>query len=232
MTLDQLASDMALEFGEQYSDLDVTTQFQAWANEVIGSVYEAERWFFRNTKTQVVPVAGTAEYTLPSTVSQVRDVQVPALGTQIPYAPVERLIARGYVLTTAGTPIAWYVTGLDAAAASLTIAFYKVPDAAYVTSLGGNVNIDVYAVKKFAVLTAGDTIPLPAEFIRAVRDGIRAKVKYNDNDLQGAQLATQDFQQGLNDLARQFHGPEKGGSDLRVKMVRATRQQPSAPEGS
>lgn len=231
MTLDQLSSEMALEFGEQYSDLDVSMQFQSWTNETINEVYSAARWFFKNVKVQIDPVAGTAEYTLPATVSQVRDVQIPATGIRIAFAPVERLIARGYNLALAGTPKAWYLSGVGTGSA-LKVSFWPVPDAAFVTAIAANPKIDVHASKRPSTLQATDEIPLPEEYVRVVRDGIRARVKYNDNDFNGAEFSRKLFEAGLADLNRMFHGPEKGGSDLRVKMIRATRQQPSAPEGS
>lgn len=231
MTLDQLASEMALEFGEAYSDLDVSMQFQAWTNEAINEVYSAARWFFKNQKVQIDPVMNQAEYTLPATVSQVRDVQVPATGLRIAFAPVERLIARGYNLALPGTPKAWYISGVGTGSA-LKISFWPVPDIDFINAIVANPKIDVHAIKRPSTLQQTDEIPLPEEYLRVVREGIRSRVKYNDNDFNGAEFSRKLFEAGLADLNRTFHGPEKGGSDLRVKMLHATRQQPSAPEGS
>lgn len=230
MTLDQLAQEMATEFGEQYGDLDIADQFQRWTQETYEEVVSDARWFFKNGEETVTPVAGTATYTLPATVSEIRMAYVNTTPrpSRVAYSAVERLLARGENLAEAGTPRAWYYAGIDSSTTAKKIKFWPVPDAAFVAT--GNVVV-LETISRPESLSATDTIPLPSEYIRVLRDGIRFRVKFNDNDLEGAQAAHSKFLSGLDRLNMRFHGAEEGGSSLRVKRLKAARQAPGAAEG-
>ena len=227
MTLDQLAGEVATEFGEQYGDLDVSLQFQKWAQESFDAIVAEARWFFKNATADVVPVAGTAVYTLPATVSEVRAAYISTTYGRVAYSTIERLLARGSNLAEAGTPRAWFYSGLDSATTGLKVQFWPVPNAALVSS-GAVIRMET--LSRPASLSPTDTIPLPSEYIRVMRDGIRFRVKFNDNDLEGARAAHTLFQDGLALLNSRFHGAEEGGSSLRIKRLKASRQAPGATE--
>lgn len=230
-TLNQIAEEMALEVGEQYGDLDVADQFQKWAQEAIDEVYSDTRWFFKNAVEDVSPVAGTAEYQLSSTVSEIRDIRIPALTTRIAYFPIERINARGWSLSEAGTPKAWYHSGTGTAG-ELKISFYPVPDAAFITAIAADPVIEVHTLKRPPQLGISDNVPLPQEYIRLIKDGVRYRVCLGDKDMQGYEASRRSFMEGLMRLNNRFHGAEGGGSSLRIKLLAAARQAPGAPEGS
>jgi hypothetical protein len=94
-TVDDVASDIATEFGEEFSDLDIKEQFRTWVSEVFEEVYASGRWFFQNDSQNITLVASTKDYSLDTDVAEVRDVRNPTSNARVEYAPVERLIARG-----------------------------------------------------------------------------------------------------------------------------------------
>jgi hypothetical protein len=63
-----------------------------------------------------------------------------------------------------------------------------------------------------------DSIPLPIEYIDVVRDGVRWKVRYNENNLEAAGLALQEFKEGIMILNAKFGSQPRQGSNLPVKL--------------
>lgn len=229
MTLDELAQQMATEFGEQYGDLDIADQFQKWVQETYEEVVADARWFFKNSSEEITPVAGTAVYTLPTTVSEIRAAYINSTPkpARVSYSAVERLLARGENLAAPGTPRAWYYAGIDPNTTAKKIKFWPVPDAAFAAT--GN-KVILETINRPETLALTDTIPLPTEYIRVIRDGVRYRVKFNDNDLDGSRASYTVFREGLARLNARFHGAEEGGSNLRVKRLKATRQAPGSTE--
>jgi hypothetical protein len=225
MTLDSLAQVMATEFGEQYGDLDIADQFRDWTQEVFEEVVGDARWFFKNGSTDIVPVLGQAVYTLPVGVAEVRTAYIPTTPkpARVAYSSVERLLARGANLGEPGTPRAWHYCGIDSTTTAQKVRLWPVPDAAF---LATGLHVVLETVNRPEALLTTDTIPLPPEYIRVMRDGIRFKVKFNDGDLEGASLAHQRFSSGLDRLNMRFNGQEQQGSNLRVKKIKANRAEP------
>jgi hypothetical protein len=220
MTLNDLAQELAIEAGEQYDDIDVKAQFEDWVQQAVDAVYAVSPWFFRNITETVNTVAATATYTLGATTSKIRDI---AYGTtHIVYAPIERLIARGKSLTASGTPAYWYFNGVDSSN-QLKISFQPVPDAAYA--------ITVHGVQRPADLSSGDTIPLPKEYLNAVRGKVRSLLAFSDKDYQSAAMFEQAFQQEVGLLSQQYAGLVRPPSRLRVKGSQAIYQSPDTPGG-
>lgn len=230
-TLNQLAEEMALETGETFGDLDVAEQFRTWAQEAIDEVYADTRWFFKNATENIAPVAGVAEYQLTSTVSEIRDLTIPALTRRIAYFPVERINARGWSLSEQGTPRAWYHSGTGSAG-EIKISLFPVPNAAFITAIAANPVITAHTLKRPPQLGDDDNIPLPQEYIRLLRDGVRYRVALQDKDIQSYEASRKSFMEGLLRLNQRFHGAEGGGSNLRIKLLPAARQAPGSPEGA
>jgi len=80
-------------------------------------------------------------------------------------------------------------------------------------------------------LSPSSTIPLPRDYNNVLRDGVRWRMKMNESDIESARAFKTLFSEGLAKLNQQYHGAEEGGSGLRVKRLKATRQTTSAPEG-
>lgn len=220
MTKNQLAQELAIEAGEQYDDIDTKLQFEDWVGQAVDAVYAVSPWFFRNITETVNTVNGTVVYTLGASTSKIRDI---AYGTtHIVYAPIERLIARGKSLTATGTPAYWYFDGLDSSN-QIKISFQPVPDAVYA--------ITVHGVQRPADLASGDTIPLPKEYLNAVREKVRALLAYSDKDYNSVQLFTQSFENQLKGLSEQYAGLVRPPSRLRVKGSQAVYQSPDTPGG-
>ena len=220
MTKNQLAQELAIEAGEQFDDIDVKSQFEDWVGQAVDAVYAVSPWFFRNLVDPVSTVGSTATYTLGATTSKVRDIVMGT--THIVYAPIERLIARNKSLTVEGTPEYWYFAGMDASN-QIQISFQPVPDAVY--------SINVHAVGRPADLASGDTIPLPKEYLNAVREKVRSLLAFSDKDYNSVQLFSQSFDKQLQGLAEQYAGLVRPPSRLRVKGSQAVYQSPDTPGG-
>ncbi|MHA2242987.1 MAG: phage adaptor protein [Candidatus Thorarchaeota archaeon] len=208
-TVNALAQEIATEFGEEYTDQDVADQFRTWVKEVVRRVIASGRWFSQNAVDDITTVASTATYTLDSTTSEVKAIRLTATDKPIIYTPVERLIAKDYNLETTGPPTNWWIDSLDASQ-NIVIRFYPVPDAVY--------DIDAHVLKRPPTLGDSDSIPLPIEYIDVVRDGVRWKVRYNENNLEAAGLALQEFKEGIMILNAKFGSQPRQGSNLPVKL--------------
>lgn len=220
MTKTQLAQELAIEAGEQFDDIDVKSQFEDWVQQAVDAVYSVSPWFFRNLTDPINTVGSTVTYTLSATVAKIRDI---ALGTaHIVYAPIERLIARGKSLTVEGTPEYWYYAGVDSNN-QLQISFQPVPDGVHA--------ITVHASQRPADLASGDTIPLPKEYLNAVRIKVRSLLAASDKDYQAASLFEQSFMQNVTGLAEQYAGLVRPPSRLRAKAAQAVYQSPDTPGG-
>jgi hypothetical protein len=220
MTKTELAQELAIEAGEQFDDIDVKSQFEEWVQQAVDAVYAVSPWFFRNSEETVVTVASTKTYTLAATTARVRDM---AIGTtHIPYAPVERLIARGKSLSLTGQPEFWYFDGVDGSN-QLKISFQPVPNSVY--------NVTVHGVMRPADLSSSSTIPLPKEYLNAVRSKIRMLLAMSDKDYNAAGIFEQSFQQQVGLLAEQFAGMVRPPSRLRAKAAQAVYQSPDTPGG-
>jgi len=138
------------------------------------------------------------------------------------YAPIERLIARGKDLTLAGTPEYWYFSGLDSSN-QLKISLQPVPN--------GVNTITVHGTARPVALASGDTIPLPQEYLNAVRAKVRSLLAFSDKDYNSVGLFEQQFQQLVGGLAHRYAGLVRPPSRLRVKGSQAAYQSPDTPGG-
>ena len=223
ITVTTLANELATEMGEEYNDLDVSEQYITWVKEVVRQVYAAGRWSSANAVETVSLATDTPSYTLASTTSEVKSVRIPSTDAVVVYTPVERLISRGKDLESSGLPTNWWYDGLDSAT-ELKSRVWPVPAAAQ-----NGVDLQLWSQKRPPILGDSDTIPLPDEFVDVCRDGVRAKARAAENNLDGAMLAKQDYIQGLQLLGARFQAPPKIGSTMAAKRkLRAIHQAPAS----
>lgn len=228
ITVDTLANEIADEFGEEYTDLDVAEQFKSWVKEVVRQVYSSARWFSGNNVETITLADGTAAYSLSSTASEVKSIREPAGNTKLSYTTVERLIARDKDLESSGTPTHWWYDGLGSSN-EVKIRFYPIPST---TSIATAPTLQVWVQKRPPSLGDTDTIPLPDEFIDVIRHGVRARVRLNENNIEAGQIALQEYKEGLMMLLGRFSKPPKLGSTLPGKQkFRTTHQAPGADDG-
>ena len=91
--------------------------------------------------------------------------------------------------------------------------------------------IVVHGVQRPADLASSDEIPLPKEYINAVRGKIRSLLSFSDKDYQSAAMFEQNFVQEVGHLAQQYAGLVRPPSRLRVKGSQAVYQSPDTPGG-
>lgn len=222
-TVNALAQEIATEFGEEYTDQDVADQFRTWVKEVVRRVIGSGRWFSQNTTDDITTVASTATYSMDTTTGEIKAMRLTATDAPILYTPVERLIARDYNLEATGTPTNWWIDSLGSSQ-ELVVRFYPIPDDAYA--------IEAHVLKRPSDLGNTDTIPLPVEYLDVVRDGVRWKVRYNENNLEAAALSLQEFKEGLLLLNAKFGAQPRAGSSLPVKTkLKQQHQSPATNTG-
>lgn len=227
-TVDSLASDLATEFGEEYTDIDIATQFQNWVIEVIEEIVTSGRWFFQNDSQTLALVASTRVYSLDADVSEVRQVYDPTNKVRVAYAPVERLVAHGNGIDDEGNqPTHWYMEGIGSNQ-EIKIGLYPVPSAAAVAAIP---NLTIHTALRPAALASTSTIPLPEEYIRVAKDGVRAKIRFSDGDINGFQLMDRRFTEGLQLLNARFHARPKQPGRLPVQAFKSQSQSPGTAEG-
>jgi len=220
MTKNQLAQELAIEAGEQFDDIDVKSQFEDWVQQAVDGIISVSPWFFNNVVETFATANGTATYTLGASTSSIRDI---AIGTtHIVYAPIERLIARGKDLSLAGTPEYWYFAGMDSSN-QLKISLQPVPNSV--------ATVTVHGTARPADLASGATIPLPQEYLNAVRAKVRALLAFSDKDYNAVGMFEQQYQQLVGGLAQRYAGLVRPPSRLRVKGSAATYQSPETPGG-
>ena len=168
-------------------------------------------------------VASTAAYSLAATTGEVKSVRIPATDDVIIYTPVERLIAKDKNLELEGKPENWWIDSLGTSQ-EMKIRFYPIPDAVYA--------VELHVLNRPSDLGDSDTIPLPVEYIDVVREGVRYKTRYNENNLEAAGLALQEFKEGIMILNAKFGGSPRAGSNLPVKRkLKQIHQSPSTNDG-
>ncbi len=228
ITVDTLANEIADEFGEEYTDLDVAEQFKSWVKEHVRRVYSAARWFAGNAVETISLADATATYSLSSTASEVKSIRKPVGNTKLSYTTVERLIARDKDLEETGTPTNWWYEGLGSSN-EVKISVWPIPTTA---SIATEPTLQVYVQKRPPSLGDTDTIPLPDEFTDVIREGVRMQVRLNENNLEAAALLKQQYQESLMMLLGRFAKQPKVGSTLAGKAkFRTTHQAPGADDG-
>jgi hypothetical protein len=227
-TVDTLANEVADEFGEEYTDLDVAEQFKSWVKEHVRRVYSAARWFAGNAVETVTLANAQAVYSLSATASEIKSVRKPVGNTKLSYTSVERLIARDKDLESTGDPTNWWYEGLGSSN-EVQIRLFPIPTTA---SIATEPTLQVWVQKRPPTLGDTDTIPLPDEFIDVIRNGVRMQVRLNENNIEAAQIANQQYQESLMLLLGRFAKQPKVGSTLPGKQkFRTTHQAPGADDG-
>ena len=232
-TVTGVAADLALEFGENYADPDISAQFIRWVKETYQEIAMTSRAFYKNVTEENTfePEQGpTYVLTLDSDIIEIRSIVIYAVGIDdtetmrvpVMYYPIERINARGE-MDTPGTPEWYYIVGISGLG-KLMIRPFPAPDARY--------HIRIEGVGIPSTLTDEDTIPLPADYIVPLMHGVRSRVYLNQNDLQSAALCQQTYQGQLQSLNARFSGPQASASRLAVKRMRGLHQAPAAVDGS
>jgi len=201
----------------------VADLYRSWVKEIVRRVIGSGRWFTQNTTDEITTVASTSTYSLAATTGEVKSVRIPSLDQPVIYTPVERLIAKDKNLELEDTPTNWWIDSLGSSQ-EIKIRFYPVPDAA--------LTIELHVLKRPAELGDTDNIPLPIEYLDIVREGVRYKTRYNENNLQAAALALQEFKEGIMLLNAKFGGQPRTGSNLPVKRkLKQVHQSPATNDG-
>lgn len=193
------------ELGEDWTDPDHVDVFLAWLNDAITEIRAAGPWSFDATSFKLVLSAGARTYDIPAGAGTIRSIEDDSSGAQLAFTSLDRIRLVGSAYTS-GDPVAWYVDGFDPDNEAVSIGFYPVPT--------GDKTVSVFARARAASsLTADDSFPLPADFVRIVRERLRAQ--YYDagapDDPRAARAGSR-FSSGMLELRAKYQAPE---ADLR-----------------
>jgi hypothetical protein len=208
-TNSSLAEELATELGEAYKDPEIQRQFKQWVSECVEMILAAARWPFATGVGGVTTSADTRTYELGAGHGDVRIIQEVDQSTTLPYFVLEELQSQGFDIRQTGKPVLWYYDALSDEG-YLVIGFWPVPDAAY--------SYHIYRDTVNGALddSADVTIPLPADFLQVIRDGVRALYRENTENAALAQLAWQRYTQKLGLLRDRYLSPQAGRFALRA----------------
>ena len=209
-TVETLAQEVAQELGETFSHVATREQYIDWVIEAYTEIV-ASGWFFTQNKVETITlVAGTREYTLPATVSEIKTLEDPTSYRVISPAPVSMLLERGKNLAETGTPSHWYIDSFDSSQ-RMVISLYKVPDSTYVASTP---TLRAHCILRPTALSDTTAIPLPDDYVKVCRDGVRYRARVASGQMDFAQLAKQDFASGLQLLNARYNGQVRPVSEM------------------
>jgi hypothetical protein len=199
-TVSSLAEELATEAGEQYGDYDITRQFDAWVSEVAETITGAEKWPFLMGLVELLTSADARTYELGSSQGDITAIQKQDESRTLEYLSREDLLRRGVDLLSTGEPKFWYYDELSDDA-FLTVALWPVPDATYLYW--------AHRERTTAQLDEVDdtVIPLPADFLPAVREGVRGYYRESIGDSRGATAAWGRFAEKLRALRSRYLTP-------------------------
>lgn len=191
-TVNQLAQQLAQEVGESTSNTNLVLLIESWIQECVDAIGEAKRWDYLYSIGTLATVASTRTYNLTVTFQQEIAARFTDGSGILTAATKDKIINGGNRLETTGKPVFWYPDGYDSTNEKLTLGLYYTPDGIY--------NLEFFGFLVQQELTSSSKLPFPRNFIRVVKDGVRAKLREDDRNYQGATIAERKFQQGIREL--------------------------------
>jgi hypothetical protein len=194
-TLAQIADETARQLGEEYSDLDVQEQFDAWLVETLHEILSDASWGFGMQDGSITSVSGQVEYSLALGTGDVTTVyRTSDLVRELDRTTRERLVDDGKDMTIQGEPEYWYEHGMSGD--QKVIGLYPIPSAAAAYT--------VRSILDPSQLTRTTTFPLPEDFIPAVRNFIRKLYKESIGDYNGSDRAGMAFASSLRRIRTKY----------------------------
>jgi len=219
-TLATFAQGMAQEAGEDFGDVQVRAQYIAWCKEAYISTAATSRALWSNASVQLVTTNGVAEYTLDTSVAEIKIMRDRSTEVVLGYNTEESLARLGTDLEEVGMPMYWHYSGIDSTTTGLKVTLVPVPDAIY--------NFDVRVLSRPPDLGDATVIPLPPEYVELMKHHVRAAYRMNDDQVQLAQSELQVYTQLLLAYNSRYTQPRQIQSRLRIKQLGGTKQAAAA----
>lgn len=191
-TVNQIALQLVQETGESTSNVDYVTTVERWVQECVDAIGDAKRWAYLYSIGALSTVASTRTYNLTVAFAQEIAVRYTDGSGILTATTKDKLINSGEKLTRTAKPTFWYPDAYDITNEILTLGLHPTPDAVYALEFFG------FLVQQ--ELSSSSKLPFPRNFIRVLKDGVRAKIREDDRNYQGASIAYRNFIAGIRDL--------------------------------
>ena len=191
-TVNQLAQTLATEIGESTSNANYIATVEEWIKECVDEIGDAKRWNYLYSIGPLNTVASTRTYNLTVAFQQEIAARFTDGSGILTATTKDKIINTGEKLETTGKPNWWYPEAYDITNEKLTLGLYYTPDAVYALEFFG------FLIQQ--ELTTSSKLPFPRNFIRVLKDGVRAKIREDDKNFQGAQLSRAAFKRGISEL--------------------------------
>lgn len=208
LTKTELITQMTYELGDGQNTTADTTVYGRWVDEAVQVIWNNWKWKEKYITSTLDLTQGTRVYAVPTTFSAITSVNE-ADGTRIPFLDRRDLNERDYDLTEEGDPRLWYWDD------QRQVAFYPVPDTDVTYTLYG-------LLKPDAELASEVELPLPEEFIPALREFLRMRSLEAEELFDGADRAQAKFFQRMREAMELLvagaeqpdHTPQNINADL------------------
>lgn len=174
-TVDDVASALANEAGEDFDSIDTREQYRVWVSDAVEEILGFGEWSFTKRLFPLTTIVGESTYTLNEAVDRITSVVQDTNGLELRYAPYEWLTSAAFDPTITGTPRRWFEAELDPGTTAPSIRLWPVP--------AGVLSYTVRAKLRQEPLVHSPTsgspvIPLPPVMIQLIKSWVRAA--YND----------------------------------------------------
>jgi hypothetical protein len=191
-TKNAVALEVMRELGEATSNTTLVTQYEIWVQEAYDEIISEMVWPFARQTESIATVAATATVKMATNAFMPRTIRISPTDEPVDYKSREELIHAGVNMDETGRPRFWYHDSYDITNAKFVLGLWPIPDAIY--------SLQTTESTQGTALVTGDTVPLPREFLRILKLGIKAVAKGNEQDYAGADRDSVTFHAALTKM--------------------------------
>lgn len=195
LTKSTLISQMQAELGDGQNQSADNTIYGQWVDECIQTIWNEWKWPEKRASMSVSVSAGSSTFSVDNTFSQVWGIVDVDDDTLKHYNRDEFLDAHLDLSLTSDKPEVWYWADYDKVNNQRQIGLWRVPSEAITLTVYGWLRPDV-------TIDDADTIPLPEEFIPAMKEYMRFRSNDAEELHQNADRAYRQFEMRLRTVKR------------------------------
>lgn len=194
-TVNQVATQLMVEFGEDTSNSNIVSKFEAWIQDIFDEIGVQTEWQYRYLIEAKNTVAGTRLYTFSGLQDQILSAQFVDNLVPVTYKSKLELQQMGLDLNLTGRPRYMYIEKYDDTTEQYTIGLQPIPNAVY--------SINFLGLLQPQQLSSTTKLPFSRKFLFLLKDGIRFRLKIADKDFNAAQLFRSNFKDNLEVMKKQ-----------------------------
>lgn len=219
-TVENFAESIAFDLGEAFTDIETRKLFLSWVKQGYLVVNSLDRGYWKNSEEVFATFEDQRQYELSDTTAEIRYMWNDSSGVEVAYATEESIIRtlRKSPRFEKGSPTHWYYYGISGFNTAPVIGLYPIPNGAYLITVG--------VLEKPKELADNALIPLPPEYIEAIRHYVRSLYQYHDDKIQLAAQSMEIFNNLLGSFMARYGAPAKPKSSLPVHRLSGVVQSP------